>query len=465
MLVIIALMSGTVFAQTQRADYTGSLDDRVTEMVYTFSMRAGESVVISADATSGDLDTMLELRDPDRKVVADNDDRNPFSLDSALGYTAVVGGNYEVTITRYARSEGDTSGTYALRIEVGDESVLRLLKAFSKVAFSGPERVMDTTHFRIHYTVEGNDAVTPAYIQAVADTMEEVWHIQIDQIGWPAPPDDGEEGGNSRFDVYLMDLIDDTGDGPLGTTAGIGSVGDNPNTPTIEEYAISSVMRIENDFAESQQNDRDPISLMRATAAHEFHHAIQHGYDYGDAHTWYHESTSSWMETITFPKDEDASVYVPYNFEYPELCFGTDSDPDGQLMYGDWLFMQSLADVYGNGVIKRLWENISQNEGFDSLTATLREHGDTIPAALARYRIQNLMRNYKFAPDFEAASVWLEGTISRVGRQDFTGVQELGANYVALTMPPGTYSVRLVNDSSDMLEMWTVQVTGTQAQS
>lgn len=465
-LFLTALLTNSAAAQTETQHHSGRLDDTNPEAAYTFMMQAGESVVISAEAAGDNLDTILALYDPNDKLVSQNDDRNAFSLDSALGYTAITGGEYRVTVSRYDYFESGSGGDYNLMIEIGDETVLRQLKALSKVAFSGPERVIDTAHFRIHYTVEGSDAATNEYAQAVAETMEEIWHIQIEQIGWPAPPDDGEQGGNSRLDVYLMDLMDDTGDGPLGTTKGIGDIGDNPFTQPIEQYAISSVMRIENDFSETSQDDRGAVALMRATAAHEFHHAVQHGYDYGDAHLWYHEATATWMETVTFPKDEDATIYVDYNYHYPELCFGTASDPnDGMLMYGDWLFMQSLVDVYGSAIIRQLWERLAVDEGFAAMENTLRPHEDTIPAALARYRIQNLVRNYKFAPDFDGATVWLEGRITGTGRSDYTGIQELGANYVALAVPPGTYRVQLVNEPSGMLQVWAVGITGDQASS
>jgi hypothetical protein len=461
-LFISMLLTGAVSAQTTER-HSGRLDESTPEVAYTFILQAGESVVISAEALSGILDTVLALYDPNDKLVSQNDDRNAFSFDSALGFTAELAGTYRVTVSRY--DYGDTGG-YSLTIETGDESILRQLKALSKVAFTGPERVIDTLHFRVHYTLEGGDATTSAYAQAVADTMEEIWQIQIDQIGWPSPPDDGEQGGNSRLDVYLMDLMDDTGDGPLGTTKGIGDFGDNPHTTAPEEYAISSVIRIESDFAETTQDGTEAIGLMRATAAHEFHHAIQHGYDYGDTHLWYHEATSTWMETITFPKDQDATGYVDYNYRYPELCFGTETDPEGgMLVYGDWLFMQSLVDVYGSTIIRRLWETLAVDEGFAALENVLRQHSDTVPAALARYRIQNLVRSYKFAPDFEEATVWLEGRITGMGRWDYTGMQELGANYLALVVPPGTYQVRLADDTSGMLQVWAVSVTGNQAAS
>ncbi|MCB9450412.1 MAG: PPC domain-containing protein [Anaerolineaceae bacterium] len=456
----VILFTGTVYAQTQH--FSGSLDDSRPEATYTFTLAAGESVVIRADAADSYFDTVLTLNDPNGKTVSYNDDRNAFSLDPALGYTAVTTGEYTITIRRYSF---DDSGAYELTIETGDETVLRQLKALNKVAFSGPERIIDTDHFRIHFTLEGNDSTTIDYAQAVADTMEEIWQIQIDRIGWPAPPNDGDNGGNSRLDVYVMDLMDAEGYGPLGTTKGIGDAGDNPNTTAVEQYAVSSVMRIENDFSESSQADRDPITLMRATAAHEFHHAIQHGYDLGDQFLWYHEATSTWMETITFPKEEDATVYVEFNYEYPELCLGTANPEYSQLMYGDWMFMQSLVDVYGSGIIQRLWERIAADEGFDALAKTLSEHGDTIPAAVARYRIQNLVRDYKFAPDFGGATVWLEDRITAARQWDFNGVQELGANYVALTLPPGTYRVHLANDTSGMLEMWAVTIKHDQAAS
>ena len=72
-----------------------------------------------------------------------------------------------------------------------------------RVSLSGPALAHDTTNFRIHYTIEGEDATTVEFAQLVGTTMEEVLQIQTG-LGWPLPPPDGTMGGDARFDVYLV---------------------------------------------------------------------------------------------------------------------------------------------------------------------------------------------------------------------------------------------------------------------
>ena len=98
---------------------------------------------------------------------------------------------------------------------------------------------------------------------------------------------------------------------------------------------------------------------MHATAAHEFHHAIEYGYDPDEPMEWYSEATATWMETVTYPDFQAATGYVETLFDYPELCLGVqgDGDPtDGDQKYGEWLFLQSLVDAHDPQLVTHLWE-------------------------------------------------------------------------------------------------------------
>src|SRR5690606_33960457 len=111
-------------------------------------------------------------------VVAENDDRGYNTLDSAIGYTGERSGSYTVRIERYA--DAGNSGRYELTITVGDESLLETLDQSTRVELSGPKLTRDTEHFRIHYTLEGEDATTEGFVDALALSVEEIWRLQID---------------------------------------------------------------------------------------------------------------------------------------------------------------------------------------------------------------------------------------------------------------------------------------------
>lgn len=457
--LLVALLLGWRALLAQ--EYDGYLDSSTDPAQYPITLTVGDTVLIIAEPTSGDLDTVITLRDPDGQVVAANDDRSRSTLGSAIGYTATVAGEYWLTVSRYELS--DSSGSYDLTIEIGDTSLLQRFDTSRHLDLSGPIQYRDTDHFRIHHTLEGEDAVTEAYVDAVAISIEEIRRIQIDRMGWPPPPPDGTRGGDARYDIYLANLLG-AGESALGYTAPDERVGDNPNTPQIERDAVTSYIVLENDFVDRWYfNTTNPTALMRTTLTHEFNHALQMGFQVDDM-LWYYEATATWMETASLIKDEDATGYVETIFKYPEVCFGSEgSETDGFGVYGHWLFMQALVDRFGDDIILKLWENLATQRGFTALEVTLASYDMTIPAMVAHYHTQNLVRRYQLAPDFDA-TVWLENTIDADGRWTYSGrgIQELAANYFAVTLPPGTYDAGLVNDDAGLL-LYAVAVRGDEA--
>src|SRR5690349_8195921 len=102
------------------------------------------------------------------------------------------------------------------------------------------EQTYGTDHFLVHYTLDGKDGVDqtdtdasgiPDYVESVGEAMEYSWDVEINQMGWDAPPPDAGEGGDDRLDVYLENILDD-GYAGLTDTEG-SSIGDNPNSTEV----------------------------------------------------------------------------------------------------------------------------------------------------------------------------------------------------------------------------------------
>jgi Family of unknown function (DUF6055) len=467
-LLVLVLGAVGVLAQADPEEITfrDRLDDDQEEIEYEVELEAGQSVLLLAEATSGDLDPFVMLSNPDGEMLLLNDDRSPFDLDSALGHTASQSGMFTVTVGRSVYRFGETSGNFRLTMLVGDEQVFEDLDELTRYELTGDTETLTTEHFAVHYTDRGADESDEDYAFIVATAFEEVWQIQVVELRWPAPPSDSLSGGDGLYDVYIGDLINDFRNA-LGFTSPRVVVGDNISSPVLETRAATSIIVVENDFEEVLDVDpsSDQLALLRSTIAHEFHHAIQVGYDYRDMHRWYYEATAVYMETTTLIKEQDATDFIGYNFAYPELCFGTEvTDPGvGLLIYGDWLFIQSLVDAHGEEIVQKMWQNIAQYEGFASLEETLARYNDDVPTALARYRIQNLVRDYELAGAFEA-TVWLEDVIDDTGRWSFNGegIQELSANYFELDVQHGVYEVELTRESTD-LELWAITIDGEEA--
>ncbi|NWF69951.1 MAG: hypothetical protein HXY40_12770 [Chloroflexi bacterium] len=459
--LLLVAVWGVVLAQAQDSEpqelsFRGFLDEDEPFIDYEVAFDEGQAVLLVAEATSGDLDTVLELESPSGDLLFSNDDRSAYSRDSVIGFLSDAAGIYTVRVSRFPFH--DNSGNFRLTITIGGLEVLQPLDDLTRYRLSGDEEMIESEHFVVYYTTRGSDAATEEYARAVSTTFEEVWYIQLEEMRWPQPPMDSLTGGDGRYDVFLGDLINDQRNA-LGVTVPRVRVGDNPNSPLLETRAATSYIVIENDFAEAP--DDDVITLMRSTIAHEFHHAIQLGYDYRDEHRWYYEATAVYMETATLIKEQDAAAFVSYNFDYPELCFGTEvTDPGvGILIYGDWLFIQSLVDTYGEEVVQKLWQNIALYDGFAALEETLARYSDDVPTALTRYRLQNLVRDYDLAESFDA-TVFLEDIIDDTGRWTFNGagIQELSANYFELDVRAGDYEVSLARESAD-LELWVIMIT------
>ena len=413
------------------ARYDGELNDAQPSRAYSIDLAANQTLLAVSEAASGDLDTVLQLNDGEGYPVALNDDRGDGSLNSGFAFTAPRSARYTLQISRFAQT--NSSGAYRIVLTSVDRSAVDLLQALMEnpVALSGREQIIETPDFRVHYTLEGADAATPEYAQAVADTLQSVLDTQVRRVGWAAPIRDSD----GRYRAYVANA-----NGDMGYTKAVQMVFDNPNTTSVRERgAARAVFVIDNDFA-NMGKKATPESLMHATATHEFNHVVQYGYDAQEALNWLYEATSSWTETTTVGVDQDATDYVEIDFQAPELCWTTDVRGHN---YAQWTLLQSLADAHGEHFIVQLWENAVAYDGLETMARALAGVGTTIPDAIQHWRAQNFALDYDLAPRF-TRTIRLGGTISRNGRwTPRMRIEQLGASYVALQLQgPRNYALR-----------------------
>lgn len=420
------------------AQFEGELNNDNPETSYPVELEAGQTLFAMADALSGELDTLLRLEHPDGYPVALNDDRGDGSLNSAFAYTVSQSGTYTLRMQRYQGSE--TSGLYRLETSLVDASVVDVLQALREnvVDLSGDPQSLQAGDFVVHYTLDGRDASSLEYAQSVGEALEEIYAIQIEDMGWAAPVRDDD----GLYHVYIGDA-----DGSMGVAYPVETVFDNPQSPDRREItAARAVFQIENDFA-GLDKDAPIRSLMRATATHEFNHVIQFGYDEAEALDWLYESTASWIETVTVGSDQDATDYVETDYEAPHLCWTTS---EGGHDYSQWTLLQSMADQYGNGFIVDIWENTVELDGFETVETALRAQDSTIANAIRRWRAQNFARDYDLAPHFNA-TVAQHSRLDEPGSLTIKGgLEQLGAHYFPVDLD-GRYTVSL--DGPDSLEL------------
>ena len=434
--------------ETQRGEITSGNP----EVEFPFTLEAGETALIQTEALDSSLDTTLSILDPSGDEIAYNDDFQSESYDSGLVFTAEESGEYTAVVSSY----GSSTGRFSLAITVGGEELVQQLDNMKRVELSGPALTRETENFVIHYTLEGDDATTEEYVDAAAEYADNVWNIQINEMGWAAPPGDQGAGGDDRFDIYLVNIFNEDAGclyGYASSEPGVGN-GDNPNTAAEERYAYTSYLVVDNDYDRDNPvggscgGDERALPDLHTTIAHEFNHNIQFGYDAAEPHNWMFEAIASWIEVYVAADDEAATIYVADNYAYPEVCFGS---KDGTLIYGHWMFLQSLVDMHGVDIVREIWENAVDYDGFEALAVTLEAHGDSIEAATLRYAALNVTRGYPYVERF-GATVWNENTVDAEGTWTFSGqgIQELATNYFDVQLTPGTYNVGFADGGRDM---------------
>ena len=103
---------------------TGRVDASVFAIDYPISLTAGQTIGVTMVATSGNLDTLVVIYDPNNDAVSFNDDApsplNGNSYNSQIvGYTALTSGVYSIRATRYDFENGDTTGGFRLEVMAG----------------------------------------------------------------------------------------------------------------------------------------------------------------------------------------------------------------------------------------------------------------------------------------------------------------------------------------------------------
>ena len=162
-------------------------------------------------------------------------------------------------------------------------------------------------HFKIHYNENGAHAVygsdgiqdtIPDYVVSFGSYFEQSWDYQVNRLGYIHPPSDGTKGGDSRFDVYILD---------------ISSYG---YTDLDGGYAYIAVNNRYDDFPPNLDPEGSRAGAMKVTAAHEFFHAIQFEYDdWNYDSLWWEENTAVWMEDKVFDAVNDYLNYLGNPFD------------------------------------------------------------------------------------------------------------------------------------------------------
>ena len=209
--------------------------------------------------------------------------------------------------------------------------------------------------FRIHYNTSGNQA--PAYdLNLLAKAADSSYNYEINILGYPPPPPDSGAGGDDRYDIYLQNL-------------GSGNYAYTEPDQQITTNTSTSFIVMDNSFVGDYTTG---IDAARVTIAHEFHHGIQFGnYIFRESDRYYHELTSTSMETFVYGSIHDYYQYLPEYFRNTQNSFSLNTGYDLAI----WNIF--LRDQLGADVIKRSWELMPTERAISAISDAISEAGSS----------------------------------------------------------------------------------------
>ena len=220
-----------------------------------------------------------------------------------------------------------------------------------------------TEHFVLHFTRQGNNAVpardadgngTPDFIDVAAQSWEEVWDREINQLGYPAPKGTPQQ----KFHVYYRDFA----------YYGVCYV-ENLELTTTTPVALgtsSAYIEVENDFYGFPPNDVDAPGAevrggaLKVTQAHEFMHASQFNINVYQS-GWLMESHATWAEDAVYDGINDWHWYINRFLSRPDLPLFN------RYVYGSAYFQNYLSETYGLDAPRKVWEAAKQNTAAEAV--------------------------------------------------------------------------------------------------
>ena len=268
----------------------------------------------------------------------------------------------------------------------------------------GLDQTLDNGYFRFHYTISGTHAVAnsdtnnnsiPDYIDQMVDVFAYVALTQLDSFLYTEPPSDSwypansDNGGSNHYDVYIRNLESNVyGYVAPENFAQAGNFGDNENSSTTELNALNSYMALRNNYNGFPGNEEESIKV---TAAHEYHHAVQTGYDGFEAQ-WLMEATAVAMEEQIYDEINDCYQYLPSWFNEPHKALDHQSDH----WYGSFIYPQYIYEHLGGYLtLRMIWQKSILNDSYygdyshRAISLALSSEGSSFADALNKMVVAN----------------------------------------------------------------------------
>jgi hypothetical protein len=222
-----------------------------------------------------------------------------------------------------------------------------------------------------------------AYVDSAGAVFDYCWTFQIDSLGYNPPAPHIGLSGNPEYDIYIENIGPDT----FGYTNWDDSMqaASPPNTaPRYWTYTV-----IDNDFLEFRTKG---IDALRATAAHEFQHAIHlGGYGLWDVRDeFFFELSAGWMEGVTFPSVHDyfydvADYFTGFRDANGSLPFFNNSEYGSER--GIW--GQFIAKRWGRDMMRKIWEFMIIEEAMPAINDAIKAQGSDMRTEFSLFSYWN----------------------------------------------------------------------------
>jgi hypothetical protein len=310
-------------------------------------------------------------------------------------------------------------------------------------------------HFLINYETEGSSAIptydrdqngTPDYLEFVAKSFDRAWEVEIDSLGFRPPPD---EVGSPRetYEIFCKRFSSLYGSTYFFLEDEILSLPGN-NYPSYIE--ISTNFSFVNYEGVTDSTVRDSMAIA-VTAAHEFNHALQLGYNIWDANPspsgfealdlWYIENSAVFMEEVVADEVNDYYQYLP-DF-YSSTDQGITRDPFSSLrIYGEVILNIMAAKLYGNSITREVWQEIIGEPALSALDRVFDRKGSSFDREL-----QRLSEWMFFSGDYSIPGAYFVEAVNypqpkfRLSDDFYGGIQQISEN----KLPP--FSIQYVKSA------------------
>ena len=396
------------------------------------------------------------------------------------------------TLARYGHSLSENT-KHELRLlgfNFGGRIVNRSLDVRTEA--SGLNDTYDNGNFRFHYTTSGSHAVSssdtnsnsiPDYIEQMSDVFNHVVDYQLNMFDFVEPPADGwytainDNGGNGLYDIYVRNA----GGGVYGYVQPefyANNSGNNEHSSgVIEVNAFTSYMVMRHNYNGFPNTELEAIKV---TAAHEFFHAVQFGYD-GWEESWVMEATAVQMEEIVYDDVNDCYQYMSSWFNSPHQSLNLDSQ---NRWYGSFIFFEYVNSHLSDEAIREFWEHSITHDSYygEYSVQTLDEAFDDLGSSFAEMlngmSVANRIMSSSSAAapfDYEEADTYSDtdtlstyNTVSYSAGTDetvtSTNLQENAAQYIRLTSDDPVLATLTNDDGPDSyLELHAIMTFGDSA--